>query len=362
MSFQHGSVWAETDLAPSAQAAILMDASSGRVLYEKQASEEKLIASLTKIMTAVVAIEHGDLNELVTISENAQGVEGSSIYLKKGEKISLETLLYGLMLRSGNDAAVAIAEHIGGSVEGFVYMMNEKVNHLGLTHTQFQNPHGLDEEGHYSSAEDLGKLTAYALKNNTFQKIVETEVKTVSWPNEEWKRKFYNKNKMLRFYEWANGVKTGYTKKAHRTLVSSATKDGMQLVAVTLDDGNDWKESMVMFEYGFKHYEQTTILKEGQKMSKKSFQTDEGERVQITAGHLFQFPLTEEEKRSIVVEPVISFPLRMVKNDETQVGTARIYLKGEIIGSVPLVTTRESKDARLMRQFKQVFSMMMGRG
>ncbi|MGA8941163.1 MAG: D-alanyl-D-alanine carboxypeptidase, partial [Thermoactinomyces sp.] len=142
----------EEDLAPGAKAAILFDASSGRILYEKNADNPMLIASLTKIMTAIVAIENGDLNERVTISPNAEGVEGSSIYLKAGEKVPLGTLLYGLMLRSGNDAATAIAEHIGGSVEGFVYLMNEKAAYLGLEHTHFANPHGLDHSEHYSSA------------------------------------------------------------------------------------------------------------------------------------------------------------------------------------------------------------------
>ncbi len=189
----------------SAKAAAVIDVQSGRILYEKNAGKQMRIASLTKIMTAIVAIENGDLKEKVKVKPRAVGVEGSSIYLKPGEEIPLEHLLYGLMLRSGNDAAVAIAEHVGGSMEGFVYKMNEKAEYLGLENTHFRNPHGLDAPQHYSSAEDLARLTAYALKNPVFRKIVSTQVKTVPWPGEQWHRKWYNKNKMLRLYPGGDG-------------------------------------------------------------------------------------------------------------------------------------------------------------
>lgn len=350
-----------SDLAESAYAAILMDAASGRVLYEKKAEEPMLIASLTKIMTAIVAIENGKMDEIVTVGPNAAGVEGSSIYLKQGEKVPLGTLLYGLMLRSGNDAAVAIAEHIGGSVEGFAYLMNEKATYLGLENTHFMNPHGLDHKDHYSSAKDLAKLTAYALKNPIFQEIVKTEVKTVPWPGEQWHRKFYNKNKMLRFYQWADGVKTGYTKQAHRTLVSSATKDGTQLITVTLNDGNDWLDSIKMFEYGFEHYDLVPILKKGQVISQTSIENEENERLLVVAGNEFQYALTEEEKKQITVEPVITYPLKLAKREEMQVGSARIFLNKKLIGFVPLLT-RYDREPSVMSNWKELLGYVMGRG
>jgi len=357
--------WAETeeppDLAPNARAAILMDATSGRVLYGKNVDQEMLIASLTKIMTAIIAIEQGDLDELVTVGPNAVGVEGSSIYLKLGEKVPLATLLYGLMLRSGNDAAVAIAEHIGGSVEGFVYLMNEKAEYLGLEHTHFANPHGLDQKGHYSSARDLATLTAYALKNPTFQEIVKTEVKVVPWPGEKWHRKFYNKNKMLRLYQWADGVKTGFTKRARRTLVSSASKEGAQLVTVTLNDGDDWKESMMMLEYGFKHYDLVPVLEKGQVIIRKPIKTEDEKEFHVVAGAPFQYSLTDEEKKKVVVEPVITVPSKLVRHANMQVGNARIYIDGEWIGSVPLVTA-ERKKPSVMRRFRQFLGFVSGRG
>lgn len=351
----------EEDLAPGAQSAILFDASSGRILYEKNADNPMLIASLTKIMTAIVAIENGNLNERVTVSPNAEGVEGSSIYLKAGEKIPLGTLLYGLMLRSGNDAATAIAEHIGGSVDGFVYLMNEKAAYLGLEHTHFANPHGLDDSEHYSSAKDLAILTAYALKNPVFQEIVKTEVKTVYWPGEQWKRKFYNKNKMLRFYKWADGVKTGFTKKARRTLVSSATKDGHQLITVTLNDGDDWKDSMFMLEYGFNHYDLVSVMKKGQVISNKTYQNEEEEKFQVVAGTSFVYPLTGEEKKKITVQPLVSYPLRLVSNDHMQIGSARIYLDQQLIGSIPLEVKMQSESS-VMTWWKQLFSLIVWKG
>lgn len=166
-------VFAMTEIQPlhiSAQGAALIDVKSGRILFEKNGDQKMRIASLTKIMTAIVAIENGNLEDMVTTSDNAYGTEGSSIYLKRGEQLTLEDMLYGLMLRSGNDAAVAIAEHIGGSVEGFAFLMNEKAKILGMNHTHFVNPHGLDDKEHYSTPKDMAILTAYALKNSTFKK------------------------------------------------------------------------------------------------------------------------------------------------------------------------------------------------
>lgn len=202
-----------SSISTHARAAALIDVESGRLLYSSRGDEPMLIASLTKIMTALVAIESGDLTSKVKVGKNAFAKEGSSLYLKQGEEMTLEDMLYGLMLRSGNDAATAIAEHVGGSEQGFVYLMNAKAEALNLTHTHFANPHGLDAEGHYSSANDLAVLTAYAMHNPVFKEIVATKEKTADNPYEKWDYKWSNKNKMLRLYEGADGVKTGYTKK-----------------------------------------------------------------------------------------------------------------------------------------------------
>jgi D-alanyl-D-alanine carboxypeptidase len=341
------------DLAGSAQAAILMERDSGRILYAKNADRELKIASLTKIMTALVAIEQAKLDSLVTVSPNAVGVEGSSIYLKRGEKIPLEHLLYGLMLRSGNDAATAIAEHVGGSVEGFVVLMNQKASFLGLQHTHFMNPHGLDQEGHYSSAKDLAILTSYALQNPIFRQIVKTQVKTVDWPNLDWDQKFYNKNKLLRLYPWADGVKTGFTKQAHRTLVTSATKEGMQLVAVTLNDGNDWNNAINMYNYGFAHYQQTEVINRGQQIK-----TIAGTNKAMVAGNSFVYPLSKEEKEKIRLEMVQTLPTSAIKKEKQAVGVAKIYLADELIGSIPLITASTTKPT-YFQQVKTVLSAVI---
>ncbi|UUZ94377.1 D-alanyl-D-alanine carboxypeptidase [Paenibacillus sp. P25] len=219
-----GNAEAAPAVSTHAEAAALVDVASGRILYSSKGDKTMRIASLTKIMTAIVAIEHGNLSDKVKVSKNAFGKEGSSIYLKLNEEMNLKDLLYGMMLRSGNDAATAIAEHVGGSVEGFAYMMNEEARLIGMTGSSFKNPTGLDETGHYSTANDMAKLTAYALKNPVFAEIVKTRVKKAPNPNESWDYTWINKNKMLSIYDGSDGVKTGYTKLAKRRLVSSATR------------------------------------------------------------------------------------------------------------------------------------------
>ncbi len=246
--------------AISAQSFVLMDASSGRVLTEQNANVKRGMASTTKIMTAIVAIEYGDLESVVTVSKNAAYIEGSSMWLKEGEKIKLESLLYGLMLNSGNDAATAIAEHIGGSVKGFATMMNNKAKDLGLKNTSFTNPHGLDDDMHYTTAYELGLITCYALNNKVFNDIVNTKLKTIEGLDNGLTRTLKNHNKMLTLYDNADGVKTGFTKKCGRCLVSSATKDGLRLVAVTLNAPDDWNDHMQMLNFGFSKYKNLVLL------------------------------------------------------------------------------------------------------
>lgn len=308
-----------------AQAAALIDVTSGRILYSKQGDERLRIASLTKIMTAIVAIEHGKLDDRVKVSKNAFAKEGSSLFLKLGEEMTLENLLYGLMLRSGNDAATAIAEHVGGTEEGFVMLMNEKAMELGLTNSHFMNPHGLDHDEHYSSANDVAKLTAYALTNPIFSEIVKTPTKKAPNPNEAWDYKWDNKNKMLRFYEGADGVKTGYTKKAFRCLVSSATRNGQQIAAVTLNDGNDWNDHSTMLDYGFANFPLKKVTEKGQKI----------QGYPLVAGSTFTYAFAHDEEAQLVkrlvlyktASPDLSFGLR---------GHIELLLKNVSIGKIPV--------------------------
>lgn len=248
---------AEPDI--SANNAVLIEQETGEVLYEKEAFDERSIASITKIMTALLAIESGKLEETVTVSRNAIYTEGSSIYLEQGEKMKLGDLVYGLMLRSGNDAAVAIAEHIGESEEGFVFLMNEKARWLGMNHTQFNNPHGLDHEFHYSSAYDMAILTRAAMQNETYQKISATK----DFKSDQRSYSWQNKHRLVTgYYQYATGGKTGFTKRTGRTLVTTAEKDGQTLIAVTLNGPNDWNDHINLFEWGFEESQAKDMLNE----------------------------------------------------------------------------------------------------
>ncbi|MBQ4065712.1 MAG: D-alanyl-D-alanine carboxypeptidase [Clostridia bacterium] len=244
----------------SAASACLMEAESGTVLYEKDADTRRPMASTTKIMTALVAIEENDLTRTVAVPKEAVGVEGSSVYLVANERLTMEQLLYALMLESANDAATAIAVLTAGSVEDFAVLMNRKATELGLADTAFENPHGLDGEGHYTTARDLARLTAYALKNETFRKIVSTYKQTIPLNGDQGTRVLLNHNRLLRSYEGCIGVKTGFTKRSGRCLVTAAEREGVTLVAVTLKAPDDWDDHKRMLDYGFGAVERVTLL------------------------------------------------------------------------------------------------------
>lgn len=231
-------------LEVSATAAVLMDADMGQVLYEKNGDRQMLIASTTKIMTALVVLEHAAPDDVITVTPDHMA-EGSSMYLRAGETVRVEELLYGLLLCSGNDAALALTECAGGLVP-FVALMNEKAAALGMAHTSFANPNGLDADGHYSTARDMAVLAAAAVENPTFRRICSSRSVTIG------QRTMENHNRLLRQVEGCVGLKTGYTRAAGRTLVSCAERDGCRLVAVTLQDGNDWADHAALYDYGFR--------------------------------------------------------------------------------------------------------------
>ena len=237
------------ELKLSASAAVLMDRESGRVLYARNMDERRPIASITKLMTALVAVEQcADLSVEVTIRQEWTGIEGSSMYLKPGEKLTMEALLYGLLLSSGNDAALAIAGSCCESVEQFVAEMNGTAARLGMTNTHFANPNGLDDPEHYSTAYDMALLAQAVLGHEELRQIAGTRTITIAG------RYLANHNKLLWRYEGCTGLKTGYTDEAGRTLVSSAMRDGQELIAVTLNAPNDWSDHSALFDYGFSHY------------------------------------------------------------------------------------------------------------
>ena len=247
----------------SAHGAVLLEAGSGDVIFGQNQRTRMPMASTTKIMTALVALEELPLETVVTVTADAVGVEGSSIYLAEGEKLTMEDLLYALLLESANDAAAAIAIAVAGSVTDFAELMNGKAAELGLTDTHFVNPHGLDHEEHYTTAYELAMITRAALENPVFREICSTERRTIPLHGTEGVRLLLNHNKLLDSYEGCIGVKTGFTKKTGRCLVSAAERDGVTLIAVTLNAPDDWRDHAAMLDYGFARYESVPLCGKG---------------------------------------------------------------------------------------------------
>ena len=315
--------------ATSAHSAILMDAQTGRVLYEKNADEQSLIASTTKIMTALVVCEQCNVLDRVRISKEAVGIEGSSVYLKEGEVLTVQELLYGMMLHSGNDAAVALAIYCGGTVEGFAQLMNDKAYRLGMKNSHFVNPNGLDAPGHYSTARDLAVLAAYAMENPIFRQTVSTKTVSVG------QRQLTNHNKLLWQVEGADGVKTGYTRAAGRILVSSATRDGRRLIAVTINDGNDWQDHAHLLRDGFSGYSIKNIVREGECLAKAEVIGGEEESVALLAATDFSYALSACEHPEIITSGT-GFVYAPIECGQ-QAGVAYVVLDGHVVGKIDLV-------------------------
>lgn len=318
----------------SAESAILIDVQSGRVLLEYNPHVKLPMASTTKIMTALVSLENGELKDKIKIKNDAVGIEGSSIYLYEDENIILEDLLYGLMLRSGNDSAVAIANYIGGNLEEFAEMMNKKAREIGVNNTNFVNPHGLHDDNHYSTSYDLSLITREAMKIEEFKEIA----KTKTWKaNRDKNNLFYNKNSTLWEYEGGDGVKIGYTKRAGRCLVSSATRNGTQLISVVLNDRNWFDDCYRLMDYGFDNFATYVIFDKGQYFNKISINNGVKDHIPIVTKESFSYPLKEEElgkvKLHIDLPDIIEAPIK--KSDF--IGNVAVYLDGKLIHEEKLV-------------------------
>jgi len=315
--------------AVSAQRAYVLDALSGRVLYEKASNDRSLIASTTKIMTALIVCEQCNVLDRMRVPKEAVGIEGSSMYLQEGEVLTLQELLYGLMLQSGNDAAVALAIYCGGTVEGFAELMNDKARNLGLKNTHFENPNGLDAPGHYSTARDLAVLAAYAMENPIFRKTVSTKNLHMG------QRYLTNHNKLLWRVEGADGVKTGYTRAAGRILVSSATRNDRRLIAVTIDDPDDWNDHASLLESGFSRYAERQVVTKGQLVDTLEVEGGEGSQVTVLAAEDFSYALAEEEHPQLMLPGPGFVYAPAVEGAEA--GFAYVLLEGKAIGRVPVV-------------------------
>ncbi len=337
--------------AVSAEKAYSLDAVSGRVLFDKNADSRSLIASTTKIMTALVVCERCNVLDRMRIPKEAVGIEGSSMYLREGEVLTIQELLYGLMLSSGNDAAVALAICCGGTVEGFVELMNDKARLLGLRNTHFENPNGLDSPGHYSSARDLAVLAAYAMENPIFAKTVSAKTVTAG------QRYLRNHNKLLWMVDGADGVKTGYTKAAGRALVSSATRDGRRIITVTLNDPNDWQEHKALLEEGFSRFHVQRIVTAGDRVGTVEVAGGEGARAEILAAEDFSYALAPEENPQVVL-PGPGFVYAPVA-EGADAGFAYVLIQGKALGKFPVVYGQTVEQER--EEPKNIWEKLFGR-
>ena len=336
----------------SARSAVLYQPESEIFLYQKDADTRLPMASTTKIMTALVAIESCELDQLVEIDDSAIGTEGSSAYLRQGEVLTVEELLYALLLQSANDAAVALACHIGGDVESFASLMNDRASEMKLTNTHFTNPHGLDNPEHYTSSRDLAILAAEAIKNPIFKSIASTYKKTFA--TEERSRTYVNHNKLLNLYDGCIGVKTGFTKKSGRCLVGAAEKDGLTFITVTLDAPSDWQDHEKMLDYGFETLEKISFAS--------------------AFDHVYKIPIIGGEKDSIIVANPEGANIITERGDHTvgqyiklirygiapisrgdQLGEIIYTIDGKEVTRVPLLATENVKKKEKAKLFDFLF-------
>ncbi|MGE5652805.1 MAG: D-alanyl-D-alanine carboxypeptidase family protein, partial [Bacillota bacterium] len=319
----------------SAASVVLMDGQSGRVLYAKDEHSKRPMASLTKIMTAALALEYGQLDELATASTKAVNMEPSSIYLKEGEQIPLIDLVYGAILRSGNDAAMVIAEHIGGSQENFARLMNERALSIGCRSTSFQNPHGLDQKNHYSTAYDMALIARYAMSVPGFAEIAATKKKTIAG-----QRIVTNKNETLTKVVGGDGVKIGFTDNAGRCLAASASRDGNRLIAVVLNDGNWFNDCAALLNWGFEQVRFMPVVREGEMIKTVAVTGGKESSLPLAAWEDYYLPLKEGEDGEIYTSWSVPQSVPAPIKEGQQIGEMVVYLKDQPMGTVPLVAMR----------------------
>ena len=357
-----GLVISPSDKLPNltARSAVVMDAATGTVIYSRDMDARRYPASTTKIMTLIVALEHGNLDDVVTVSKNAAGMEGSTLWLEPGDKVPLGELLYGMMMASGNDATIAVAEHIAGSVPAFVRMMNEKAEEIGARDTHFVNPNGLPDEKHYSTAHDLALIAAYGYRLPEFEEIVSTKETTFPWVKDD-TRRLRNENQMLWLYEGGNGVKTGYTDAAGRCLVSGAKEKGLQLVAVVLDSVYMWNDSIALLDYGFDQVQPEEILRKGQVVGSVPVGFFQGE-LEVKAARDFSIATLKGGQKvkydqKIEVLDSLEAPIK----EGTKVGRLVLTREGKEVGAVDLLAAQnleleeQGLFSRLMAWFRSLW-------
>ncbi len=337
-----------------AKAAIIIDATTGKVLYSKNAEEQRYPASTTKMMSLIVALEHGNLNEMVTASEAAASTEGSSLSLTQGERLKMIDLLYGIMLISGNDATVAVAEHIAGSVENFAELMTEKAHAIGATHTNFTNSSGLPDPNHYTTAHDLARIAAYGYKNPLFTEIISTKHRVIPWAGKDYSRDLYNENRMLWLAEGGNGVKTGYTNAAGRCLVSGAKRNDIQLITVVLDSETMWDDSLALLNFGFAQVTPETICTKGDILKTMRVTNGKTEVVKLLANSDLVVPISEKDKDmfTTIIDAPNKIEAPVLKGQK--LGVLRVRYQDVEVATVDLVADENSERKSFFSMIKEV--------
>ncbi|MBM7555307.1 D-alanyl-D-alanine carboxypeptidase family protein [Halanaerobacter jeridensis] len=338
----------------TAESAILIDAETGEIFYRKNIHQPRPPASTTKIMTGILAIETGNLSDEVTASLEAAHEGGSSIYLTAGEKLTLKEMIYGLLVKSGNDAAVAIAQYIGGSVENFAAMMNFKAKQVGAKNTNFQNPNGLPQEGHLTTAYDLSQIARYALENDFFAQVVATPKKRISWPKHSWDRILKNTNKLLTRCDFVTGVKTGYTRAAGRCLVAAAEQGDRKLISVVLKSNQLWQDSLNLLHYGFDNFNKKCIVKKGAILDQVEIAN---QKLNLKAAkNAFQIVKNEREiklQKKIKYKDNVKLPVL----EGEKLGELILYdQKNELVDKIDLVADRRVELATGSRFWQEILT------
>lgn len=330
----NGNVSAQAAVSTSAKAACVIELTSGRVLYAQNDKEQLPMASTTKVMTALLALESGDMDAKVTCMKNSFGVPGTSIYLSLGETLCMEDMVTGLMLASGNDAAVAIAEHLGGSVEGFAQIMNARAKQIGANNTCFITPHGLPQEGHYTTAYDLAIIARTAMCRRDFRELVSTQRSSIPWAEHDYNRTLVNKNRLLSTYEGATGIKTGYTRAAGRCLVFGAKRDGLELVGVVLNCADWFDESARLMDACFNTYDMLTVAESASALGEVSVNGGLLSTVAVTIQQDLAAPVKEGEAAQLWLDMAESCTAPVYAGQ--RLGTARMLIDDQIVCETPV--------------------------
>ena len=322
----------------SAKSMCVLEQNSKRVLYQKDMNTMRANASTTKVVTAITVIQNcKDLDEVITVDDKSIGIEGTSIYLRKGEQLSVRDLLYGLMLRSGNDSAVALAYHIGGTEHNFVNMMNELCASIGATNTHFANPHGLDESEHYTTAYDLALVTAYALNNPVFAEIVSTKHHTIESTNLSEKRYLSNKNRLLNSLDGCIGVKTGFTSRAGRCLVSAIKRNGITLVCVVLNCGPMFEESVALLNKAYSEYDFSPIVVKDEPIYNEYYVDSKRGELCLYANETYYYPVKSDEKDKLKIVYSLN-PLSDDVAEGAEVGEIKVFYDKHLQKTLKLYT------------------------